>query len=790
MIKDILFGLRLLRRSPGFTVVAALTLALGIGANTAVFSVVNAVIMRPLRFHDAGRLMVLLSTNLDTRKTFHSAPGVFVDWRERATSFESVEGARSTGRILSGRDQPHSVSIVETSSGFFRMLGVRPLLGRPFTQQEDQPGQGAVALVAAGFWQREFGGDPNILGRSIILDDKQYRVVGILPELPFGYYTATDLWTPMGANRVFRGGGDVVAIGRLRPGVTRVAAQAEMNAIMGQIRGEHQEDSKTGVLVGPLQDWVVGDIRTSFLMLLGAVGFVLLICCANIANLVLARSMARRKEMAIRAALGAGRFRLLKQSVVESVLLASIGGALGIALAFAAVRAVPAIRAIRIPRLEEITVDRTLLIVAALTALASGVFCGLAPVFQIGRRDLGLALHQGQGLGVEGRRGMGIRNVLVVAQMALALVLLSGAGLMANSLLRLLNVDLGFDRGHVLTIATNLPYKRYDAARSAEFQRRLAAEVLRMPGVTHASASDYPPLQAVLFPYQLRTENRGDARNCVALARHVDSSYRSVMRIPLLAGRDFEPADDTRTPIPALIGNTAARLLFGAEDPVGRRILTNYRRRAILEVIGVVGDAHQLGVAAEPGAQLYLPLLYGIPRYVIARTVSGSGDPSATIRAAVRALDPEVPAPRVTSMDDSFSREVAIPRFYTLLLGAFAAVGLILAALGVYGVMSYTVARRTHEFGIRMALGAEPGDILRLVLGAGARLTCVGAMVGLAGAFVATRLLSALLYGVRPSDPVTLVCVLTVLVGAALLACYLAARRATSVDPMVALRTE
>jgi putative ABC transport system permease protein len=789
MIQDILFGLRMLRRSPGFTIVAALTLALGIGANTAVFSVVNAVIMRPLRFHDSGRLMVLLSTNLDTGKSFHSAPGVFVDWRERATSFESVEGARATSRIWRGRDQPQSVSIVETSFGFFRMLGVQPLLGRPFTQQEDQAGPG-VALVSAGFWQREFGADPNVLGRDLTLDDKPYRVIGILPELPFGYYGKTDIWTPLAANRVFRGGGDVVAVGRLRAGVTREAAQAEMNAIMAQIRREHQEDSKTGVLVGPLQDWVVGDIRSSFLMLLGAVGFVLLICCANIANLVLARSMARRRETAIRAALGAGRWRLVRQSVVESVLLAAIGGALGIAAAFAAVRAVPAIRAIRIPRLEEIAVDRKVLLVAALTTLASGVFCGLAPVFQVGRRDLGLALHGGRSLGAEGRGGLGIRNVLVVAQMALALVLLSGAGLMTNSLLRLLKVDLGFDRGHLLTIATRLPYKKYDAARHAEFQRRLAAEVRRMPGVTDASPTDYPPLQAVLFPYQLRTENRGDARNCEAMARHVDSNYRKVMRIPLLAGRDFEPADDTRTPVPALIGKTAARLLFGANDPVGRRLLTNYRRREVLEVIGGVADAHQLGVAREPGAQLYLPLVYGVPNYVVARTVSGSGDLSAAVRSVVRTLDPETPAPLITSMDSSFSAEVARPRFYTLLLGAFAAVGLILAAIGLYGVMAYVVARRTHEFGIRMALGAEPGDILRLVLGAGTRLSLVGAMMGLALAFSVTRLLSALLYGVQPSDPVTLGCASMLLVGVALLASYLAARRATSVDPMVALRSE
>jgi putative ABC transport system permease protein len=763
-------------------------LALGIGANTAVFSVVNAVIMRPLQFRDPGRLMVLLSTNLDTGKSFHSAPGVFVDWRERSTSFESIDGAFSTTKILSGGEQPHSVSVVATSSGFFRTLGVQPLLGRAFTRQEDQPGQGTVALLDAGFWRREFGGDPNILGRSIVLDDRPYHIIGVLPEIRF--YGATDIWTPIEANRMFRGGGDVVAVGRLHPAVTQKAAQAEMHAIMAQIRREHREDSKTGVLVEPMQDWVVGDIQSSFFMLLGAVAFVLLICCANIANLVLARSMARRKEMAIRAALGAGRLRLVRQSVIESVLLAVIGGGLGIALAFAAVRAVPAIRAIRIPRVEEIAVDRAVLIVAALTALLSGVSFGLAPIFQIGRSGLGLALRRGQALGIEGQTGLGIRNVLVVTQIALALVLLSAAGLMTNSLLRLLNVDLGFDRGHVLMIGTNLPFKKYDAARATEFHRRLAAEVRRMPGVTDVSAADYPPLQAVLYPYQLRTEGRGETRNCEAMARDVDAGYLSVMRIPVLAGRAFEAADDTRTPIPALIGRTTAHLLFGAEEPVGKRLLTNYRKRPMLEVVGVVGDSRQLGVATEPGAQLYLPLVYGSPRYVVARTVSSAIDLSSAIRAAVRALDPAVPAPQVTSMDSSFAREVARPQFYTLLLGAFAAVGLILAAIGIYGVMSYTVIRRTREFGIRIAIGAEPGDILRLVLGVGARLTCVGAILGLAGAFAATRLLSSLLYGVRPADPVTLVCVLILLVGVALVACYLASRKATTVDPIIALRSE
>ncbi len=791
VIQDIRFSLRMLRRSPGFTVVAVLTMALGIGANTAAFSVVNAVIMRPLRFPDPQRLMVILSARKGGSEEFLSAQGVYVDWRERATAFETIAGARATRMILTGVEQARQVSVAATSYGFFRLIGARSLIGRSFAKDEDEVGQAPVALLDAGFWRREFGADPKILGRTVVLDEKPFTIIGVMPaELRFADFGVTDVWIPLAANRSFRAGGDVVAIGRLRPGITQEASQAEMNAIMQQIRCEQQQDSQTYVVVKPLHEWIVGDVRRTFLVLLGAVAFVLLICCANIANLLLARTAARQKEMAIRAALGAGRGRLVRQTLIESVLLSMIGGAVGAGLAVLAVRAVPAIRSFYIPRLDEIVVDHTVLIVAAAVAVASGILFGLAPAFQLGRRDLGVALHQGDAISAVRVGGLRIRNVLVVAQLALAVVLLSGAGLMTNTLFRLLNVDLGFERGHILTISTSLPYKKYDATRSAEFVRRLAEEVSRMPGVTQVSATDHLPLQAVLFPYDLRVEHAGEKRTCEALARHVDRNYLAVMGIPRLAGWDFEPGDDGRTPIPILINKATANALFGREDPIGKEILTNYRKRPRFEVVGLVGDVRQIGLMKEPGPQIYLPLVYSTPRYVVARTALNSNDLSAAIRSSVRALDREVPAPEITTMDDWFSRQVAKPRFYLMLLAAFAGTGLILAAIGIYGVISYTVARRTREFGIRMALGAERRDILRLVLAVGTRLTIMGTVIGLAGATAATRLISSLLYGVRPGDPLTFACVLVLLAGVALGACYLAARKATLVDPNVALRCE
>jgi putative ABC transport system permease protein len=570
--------------------------------------------------------------------------------------------------------------------------------------------------------------------------------------------------------------------------VTRESAQAELEAVTRQVDREHAEDSNHGALVKPLHEWIVGDVRRAFLTLLGAVGFVLLICCANIANLLMARATARQAEMAIRASLGAGRFRLVRQTLVESVLLALIGGTLGVPLAVGLVRAVPTVHAFYIPRAQEIVVDYKMLVVVIAISLASGIIFGLAPALQIAHQELGRALQRGSASAGLPAGGLHLLNMLVVAQLALALVLLSGAGLMTNSLLRPLNIDLGFERANVITISTSIPYKRYDRNRRADFHRRLMTEVSRLPGVHQVSASDHLPLQAVLFPYQLNAE--GSGLKCEAMARDVAPNYLSVMGIRLFAGRDFEPADDNRKPVPALINQKAARTLFGADDPIGKHLATNYKSRKVLQVVGVVGDAHQLGLREDPGPQLYLPLAYGYAQYVLARAATNVGDLGPAVRVVAHSIDPEVPTPEVSTMDAEFSREVAKPSFYLLLLGTFSVVGVILAAVGIYGVMSYTVARRTHEIGLRMALGAGQPEILHLVLQQGIRLTLAGVGIGLAVALSLARILSSMLYRVSATDPATFLTVVLFLAVIAVLACYIPARRATRVDPMVALRHE
>jgi putative ABC transport system permease protein len=585
-------------------------------------------------------------------------------------------------------------------------------------------------------------------------------------------------------------GGDVFAIGRLRPGRGRDTAQAEMDAVMRGIGREHREDSGTGVLVRPLREHLVGDVRRPFLMLLGGVAFVLLIGCANIANLLLARATARQKEMAIRASLGAGRLRLARQTLVESIVLGTLGGACGIAIAIVAVRAVPGITTVDIPRVNEIAVDYRMLGAAAILSLASALLSGAVPAFRAGRQDLRTVLQQGDAPATGQAGGHRLRYTLVVVQLALALLLLCGAGLMANSLLRLMNIDLGFERANLIAVGPDLPYKRYDRRKSAEFYQRLADEVRRIDGVERATTSDFLPLMAVHFPYFVRREGGGAAEGLELQARHVGPGYLRVTGVSLLAGRDLEAADDGRQPVPVLINEAAARVLFPHENPIGRRLITNYRNRNLLEIVGVTGDAHQLGLTEQAGLQLYVPGRFGNTNYVVARTSPGAGDVAAAMRSAVHALDPSLPPAVILTADRFFALQTATPRFYLLLLGAFAASAILLMLIGVYGVLSYTIARRTHEFGVRIAMGAGRRDILGLVFGLGARLTSVGVALGVAGALILTRFLSTLLYEVQPGDPATLACAVVLLSAVVMVVCALAARRATRIDPMTALRCE
>lgn len=789
--QDLRYAIRSLRRTPAFTAIAITALALGIGATSTVFSVVNAVILRPLRVPHPDRLMRISSTYPSFTGGTYSAPGVYLDIRERARSFEAIAGASATRMIRSGVEQPYHIPVARVSSNCFDIIGVRPLYGRLFTEDEDRFGREDVALLDGGFWLRAFGGDPSVVGRAVVLDGKSRRIVGILPAgIRLWSFGHMDVWVPLAADPKARFGGTVFILGRLRGGVTREAAQSELDSIMRQIGREHIEDAKLGVLVEPLRESVVKNVRLTFMMLQGAVALLLLIACSNVANLLLARATSRQNEMTIRASIGAGRFRLVRQMLVESVALALAGGLAGVALATMAVPAIRSIRAFSIPRADEIAVDHTVLAVSVAVSVLSGILFGLAPAFQVWRRTPATALGRAGGNSVVGG-GAYLRNALVAVQIALALILLSGAGLVTNSFLRQLNIDLGFERSDLLTVRTMLPHDKYGQERRVAFYRALAEGMKRIRGVQATTVSDNPPLQAVLLPYRLHTSGLDDGREITVLGRHIDPHYFEVLGIPMLAGRPLQQGDDMREPVPMVINRTAAQKLFGDGLPLGRRVWSRSSPRVkTAQIVGVAGDSRQLGITTEPGAQLYLPLSKGFAGCVIARTQHNAGDLAAEIRAIVHSLDPSVPVPEVTSMDAMFWNGLAQPRFYVILLGSFAGIGVALAAIGLYGLVSYTVAVRTREFGIRIALGAAPGQILRSVLALGLRLICAGSLLGLAGALASTRVLSSILHGVRHNDPLTLAGVALVLAGVAVLACALAARRATPIDPSLALRAE
>jgi putative ABC transport system permease protein len=791
-LQDLRFGLRILRRSPGFAAAAVLTLALGVGATTAVFSVANAVILRPLQFPESGRVMTVLAMAGD--KAFKPMDSQYVEWRNRQQCFDIFAAALTGTRILRDGGGGREIPVAQVTAGFFRLIGLQPSIGRVFTREEDEPGHDIVALLGNNFWHREFAASPGVLGQTISLNDRQVTVIGVLPpDVHFPGFGPSDIWIPLAARTNPGGGGlgGTLVVGRLRPGTSREAAQAEMDTVTRRMRSELTRFPTRGAVVVPLREWLAGEVRGTFFMLAGAAAFLLLIACANLANLLLARGAARRREMAIRASVGAGGRRLAAQMLTESLVLAAIGGLGGMALATAIVRAAPAIRAIEIPRLEEVAVDGQFLLIGLAVSLASGFFFGLAPALQAGRRDLIAGLQGGEG---PARRvtGQRFRDALVAAQLALVMVLLSGAGLMTNTLVRLLTVDLGFTRSNAFKVTPAATPKKRDRAAGAQYLRELAQHVRLMPGVEFASVTNSAPLSLVYGGYVLDYVRDGASYRVDALGRDIDPGYFRTVGIPLLAGRDFEPVDARRKPVPLILNQYAARALFGAGLPLGKLVECTDRRVGAMQVVGIVGDARVLGAAREPGPQAFAPLMggWGFASVVVARAGVKPAALAPAIRAAVRELDPGAPPPEIAALDDIFAGQVAQPRFYMSLLTGFAMLGLTLAAIGVYGVMAYTVARRTHEFGVRLALGAQPTDIVRMVVASGARVVAAGVIAGLAGALAATRLLSSLLFEVKPRDPSTLAVTAAVLVGTALAACWFAARRAAAVDLSVALRRE
>jgi predicted permease len=808
LIQDIRFGLRQLRRNPGFTAVAVLTLALGIGANTAIFSVVNAVLLRPLAYQDAERLVVILHYG-----TSPVAPANFVDWRHQNHVFERMGAAEYWTPNLAGIEKPEQISGLHVTSDILPLLGVQPLMGRMFLPEEDQRGREHEIVLSFRLWQQRFGGDPHILGQTMTLDGEKYTVIGVMPrDFRFAPFWATKavLWAPLPlADRIAdRNGNSLRVFARLKPDVTLEQARAEMATITARLDQQYPGTNREYVVL-PLKEKVVGDIRPALLVLLGAVGFVLLIACANVAHMMLARAAARQKEVAVRTALGAGRSRVIRQFLTESLLLTSMGAGVGLLLAVLAIRALIALSPEGIPRVESISLDGHVLLFMLAVSVLTGLAFGLTPAWQATAFNLSGSLKDGGRGSTEGIRRNRLRSLLIASEFALALILLVGAGLMIRSFAALEAVDPGFDPHNVLSFVVNVTGSGVasGASRVAFFQE-LLERTRSLEGVRSASGINHLPLAGDLWTRDYLIEGKavplpGEVPE--AVYRVAMPGYFRTMNMTLLRGRDIAESDRMSAPAVVVINQEMARLCWPGADPLGKRIaLADTLQNAHwMTVVGVVKNVQEHDWAAPLLSEVYLPVLQTpeyfadahsqFPYLYLTVVVRTSGDPAAlmpAIRNEVRALDGTVTISQVQTMEQAVADATAQPLFYLLLLGTFAAVALVLAAVGIYGVVSYSVSRRTHEIGIRMALGAKRSDVLKLVTGQGMILALVGTAVGAVGALPLARLISSLLYGVHPTDPVTFGVVAGVLTAVALLACYIPARRAAKVDPIVALRNE
>jgi putative ABC transport system permease protein len=800
LAQDLRHGLRGLVRTPGFTLLVALTLALGIGANTAVFSVLDAVVLRPLPYPESDRLVAVWEAR-------EGSPGVrgrislpdYLDWRAQNQSLEGIAAYAGSSLARTDGGEPEHLASAVASTNLFETLRVAPALGRGFSPENEAYGRHRVAVVSDGFWRRALGADPDAIGRQLMLDGNSYPVVGVLPagfRMPL-LDQEPDVWVPLAYQKEdleARRAHYLSAVARLGPGVDLAHAQRDLGAVSARLAEVYpQANTGHGAALGPLREQVVGDLRPALLVLLGAVALVLLIACANVANLLLARATVRRREVAVRMALGASRWRLVRQFLVESVLLAAAGGAAGLAVAAWGVDTLVATNAGGLPRTADVGIDlRVLAFTAAVTA-ATGLAFGLLPALHASDVTLGDALKEA-GRPVGGGRDRA-RSTFVVVQVALSLVLLVGSGLLLRSLHRLQAEDPGFDPSGVLTVRLTLPGKTYEEpGRWAAFVRQLDEQLRDLPGA--AAAGVIHPL-----PYTDRTETlayRVDDQPEAAGAQRTSAAWRAVtpgyfraLGVPVLRGRGLADADaETSRPV-VVISETMARMCFGEADPLGHRLTIGYDDRSY-DVVGVVGDTRPTSLKTAPGPEMYTAWAQ-TPVPWAAIVVRAEGDPSALaglVRDRVAAIDPALPLYDVKTMEARLSESVGRQRFTAALAGLFAAVALALAAVGTYGVVSYLVERRTHEIGVRMALGARPGDVVRLVLGRGLALTVAGIGAGVVGALGLTRLLEGMLYGVGATDPVAFVATTLVLAAVALAACYVPARRAARVDPAAALRSE
>jgi putative ABC transport system permease protein len=812
LLSDLQLGIRILLRNPGFSITAIFLLALGIGANTAIFSVVNAVLLRPLPYQDSSRIMQIWhvppARSFPGISLFSVSPANYLDWRSMNHSFEDMAAYGGARFNIGGKERPEAIQAAPVAPGFFSILRVQPILGRGFTPDDDRPGQGHVVVLGNALWRERFGADPSVIGQKIVLDGEPYTILGVMPP-KFKFPSWAQLWTPLAwtsEKRAIRGNHNYLVIGRLKPGVDIRAAQAELSAISTRLEQLYPEDDKGwGATILPLREQLVGNVRPALLVLLGAVAFVLLIACANVANLVLGKILARKKEIAIRSALGATRGAILRLVLAETLLLSVAGGAVGLFLARFGTTLIVKFLADRLPRFAEITLNAPVLAFTAFLALFAGALAGILPALRFTKTDVNEALKQGQGRGSSESGGGKTRTLLVVSEVALSLVLLIGAGLMVRTLWQLSNVKPGFDPNSLLTMTVSIPANKFPTPASyASFFERVLQQVRSTPGVQSAGVIDDLPM------------GRGGSHQPVAIegqpvvpmsdqpevdVRLISSGYLPTMRVPLLRGRDLT-VDDVAGRTPAvLISESMAKRFWPHENPLGKHLTLTFYPGVSREIVGVVGDVKLDSLdETRPVETVYWPLdqIFAPPSetwrsFPMSLAVRTGGDPMSLVTAvtsAVHQIDPETPLTDLTTMNELISDTLKPQRSNMFLLAAFAGLALVLTAVGIYSVLSYAVRRRVREIGIRMAFDASHSDVLKMIVTDGMKPILLGVTIGLAAALALGRVVSSLIYGVRATDPLTLGTVTVLLVAVGVLATAIPAYRATRVEPIRTLRDE
>ncbi|HXN74656.1 MAG TPA: ABC transporter permease [Candidatus Acidoferrales bacterium] len=805
LLQDLRYGARMLRKSPGFTIVAVLTLALGIGANTAIFSVVNGVLLRPLPFRDPSRLVLIAEKS--PFPVISTSYQNYQDWRDQSHSFESMEATRASSITLTGAGEPERLNVRMATAGLFPMLGINAQLGRTFLPEEDRAGGAPVALLSYGLWQRRFGGSQDIIGKTVNLDLQPYTVVGILPS-GFQILQPADVFLPfmpwaktLPDDRNWHPG--IIPLARLKQGISKEQARGEMIGITKRLEQQYPDyNTGTSADVVGLQDQIVQNSRPALLLLLGAVSFVLLIACANVANLLLARAASRGREVAIRTAMGAGRGRVIRQLLTESVLLSLMGGLLGVLIAWVALGLLLKIAAGSVPQGAPIGLDPWVLAFTAIVSLITGLLFGIVPALRTAKLDLREALNEGSRGSTAGPGQHLLRGVLVAMEIALAMLLLVGSGLLLRSFSRLQEVPPGFQPDHLLVADIPLSPTAYAKPQDRyQFFDRLVERAKALPGVRSAAAASFLPVSGggSIIHFNITGHPPKSPHEFVAAGyRTITPNYLETLGVPLLQGRFFDRGDNDKSPAVVIINATMARTFFPNENPLGKRLQLGAlpdQEVPTMEIVGVVGDVRS-GLDTDPQAEMYLPYRQAdllLPVFQLSVVMRTAGDPTlqtTALRSALAEIDPNQPLVKVRTMEENMATTVAQPRFRAWLIGILAMLALVLAAVGVYGVMSYTVTQRTSEIGIRVTLGAQPQDVFRLVVGEGLRLAFFGVAVGLIAALALTRLLHSFLFGISAYDPLTFIGVSVLLTLVAIVASYIPARRATRVDPMIALRYE